>query len=262
VVEGGTTGPLEEHQFGLPTPNPDWRSVHGGEARADGWLPTDQHAFDFDGDGSQDQFSVDVEAGTAGVVTAAGELLVTGLALGEVVFNEYPPVNDPPEPNAPTLPPGEAPASESEQTSTTSEAPAVHDVAGITTRNRHEPYDVPQGEVAAGTLPVAVHDVTGDGWLDLLVVNDRQVAVVVGSPEVVARNIAFDAIDDDSAGWTSPPIGVAVEGSGSTTAPALDGQFSPLWDISGDGVNDFLLQAAVERAAGPVYYYAGKPCSG
>jgi hypothetical protein len=264
-VPPGASGPLEDLGFGLPDPGSyDWPEVGGEDtvARPDDWLPTDLHNFDFDGDGENDQFIVDQDAGVAGVRSAAGDVVVSGLNLDAVRFVATPTGPDPY--ITETVPGQTVPEPEPDPDAVAAAEPRTPEA--ITQANNGLPYITADGDkVSVGQLPVAVHDVTGDGVLDLLVGHVDQVGVVVGQSEADATSVPFDQIESQGAGWVSPPVFVEApdrpgEYSDGISIPSSSGSFHQLWDFDGDGAQDFMYQSYLERTVGPVAYYTGKPC--
>lgn len=135
----------------------------------------------------------------------------------------------------------------------------------ITNIKTWDPYVAVQPRVAA------LSDVTGDGIADLIVVRSNVVAVVAGgNVQSLPSVIDFKGLDEVSAAWVSPPAMVpgAVTADGRQQFGAVPfGSLSvvPLWDITGDGINDFAVVGMASRSAVAVirgtWYYAGKPCS-
>ena len=129
--------------------------------------------------------------------------------------------------------------------------------AGIDIRGNH-----------ADTTPAAVADVTGDGRLDLIVFEDDTVAVVTGQgAQTPSRVAAFEEIGRLPTEWVSPPRRLPLGRSGSAVDQVPRGKLSrtvvPLWDITGDGINDFSVDAPrLGRGSGSSLYYAGQPCQG
>lgn len=128
-----------------------------------------------------------------------------------------------------------------------------------------DPRDVGDGgESAAGDSPdprpAAVADVTGDGWPDLIVVSGGDVRVLVGPGPAIDQQltVAFTDIGSISRGWTSPPTsaGPIVQ------VPYDIASVRPLWDLNGDGADDFAIVSLDRRSAGPVARYFGRPCEG
>lgn len=107
-------------------------------------------------------------------------------------------------------------------------------------------------------VPAAVGDVTGDGWLDLLVANSGTISVLAGSGAADAGEVSFWDIGTTTLGWTSEPISILDTPRG--LVPWPNSTVSVLWDFTGDGVNDFLASGALDRSSGPQIYYSGTPC--
>ncbi len=118
--------------------------------------------------------------------------------------------------------------------------------------------DEPETEVT----PAAVADVTGDGRPDLLLAHNGEVAVVVGAGnESATSDAAFADIGDTVNGWTSPPVEITPPGEDPTLEPLASATVIPLWDVTGDGINDYAANSVIRRANGRFFVYAGKPCS-
>jgi hypothetical protein len=122
-------------------------------------------------------------------------------------------------------------------------------------------------EIAEAHRPAAVGDVTGDGWLDLVVTNRGTAAVLAGAGgQTRTGTIAFDQVGLDTPGWQSPPerSPQRTDASGNPAGtpalwPAPNGDVS-LWS-DGSGVDGFSVSTALDRALGPLVLYAGIPCS-
>lgn len=131
------------------------------------------------------------------------------------------------------------------------------EVSGVGRSDVIEKFDL--GSVAI------VHDVTGDGRLDLVVANFNTVGVLAGDGAASgSRTMAFLEIGADGAGWMNPPktllLGTYADGSPNVRELPLGGAtVRPVWDITGDGILDFALDNLSPRS-GASYYYAGKPC--
>lgn len=115
------------------------------------------------------------------------------------------------------------------------------------------------GTTESTPKPAAVGDVTGDGWLDLVISNIGTVAVLAGSGSESAGRIAFADMGTSTPGWRSEPI-VIREGSPRGLVPWPNSSVSIMWDTTGDGTNDFAAVGALDRSRGPVVYYAGTRC--
>jgi hypothetical protein len=245
TVAPGASGPLVEHGGAWPEPPGDWRRIPEGEPRPDAWMPVDQLAFDFDGDGELDRFVVDVEAGVAGVHTATGRTVVTGLDLGRVEVSS--------EDTLPTIDPAEG------FDGAMARLIAANDMPRMT-----EGPDGPQ-VVGPYVFPVTVHEVTGDGVLDLVVQDGRTLVVLVGTRQPGDRSVPADLVEEQRLGWRSPPQTVPVPPEldapqDEVEVPLLDGVVLPFWDFTGDGVQDMVLRQYVRRSSAGVFYYGGRPC--
>ena len=224
AVDPGPSGPLTTDQGGLfvpPVPAP-----------AD-WVDPPQEGFDWDRDGEPDLLGFDQDQGTITVTWADGSLTVSGIRSD---FSGQP--GQPVEPDGdPFL---EQP---------TEQGP---------------PSEESVEDALAAPIPAAVADVTGDGLLDLIVVDDGTASVVVGAGEASATvSVTQSAIGTEVTGWRNPPV-VPVPASGDTSdqpwVPYDQATVVPRWDLTGDGVADWVIESNLPRALGPVAAYAGKPC--
>lgn len=218
------TGPLTDEAGGLLAP---------GTPRPDGWQPPAQDGFDWDGDGRGDHLAFDQDAATVAVVWAQGSLTVRGVRsdfageAGQPVEPGGDPFLDQPTESGPP-----------------------------------SPESVAQG--TAAPVPAAVADVTGDGRLDLLVVDGGTAAVVAGqgaaTPSTVVR---LDQIGEAVPGWRNPPVVPVAPPGFSDDQPPVPYEtatVSPRWDLTGDGIDDWVVESILARARGPLAVYAGKPC--
>lgn len=107
--------------------------------------------------------------------------------------------------------------------------------------------------------PAAVIDVTGDGWLDLVVTHRGTAAVLAGSgDQTPTGSIGFDRVGLDTPGWRSPPVR-GPHGLRPTPVGDVD-----LWTTVGrdDGVDGFSVGLHGDRIVrGPGVLYAGVPCT-
>lgn len=131
--------------------------------------------------------------------------------------------------------------------------------------------DVPSAKIANPSTstpaytPAAVADVTGDGRLDLIITANDTAAVLTGAGKATpSRRAAFDELGHRDTEWVSPPKPLPVEPRKPEYIISLPvgGELTalPLWDINGDGVNDFGLYMPNSRSQGATLYYTGKPC--
>jgi hypothetical protein len=124
------------------------------------------------------------------------------------------------------------------------------------------PSDFGPDQVDVPVVPAAVADVTGDEQLDLVVAARGTAAVVVGGGAGRgAQEVAFSAIGEDVAGWRSPPLRLSLPGRPALDVPFATGTVKPMWDITGDGIDDFRVYSEVRRAEGPAAFYAGRDCT-
>ena len=114
------------------------------------WLEPPQEAFDWDADGAPDTLGFDQDAGAVVVTWADGSLIVTGIRSDFAG-----------QPGQPVEPGGDPFLDQPTESGPPS------------------PESVEEG--LAAPIPAAVADVTGDGLLDLLVVDDGTASVVVGA---------------------------------------------------------------------------------
>jgi hypothetical protein len=198
------------------------------------WEDPPQEGFDWDGDGAGDTLAFDQAGSTITVTWADGSLTVTGVQsdfageAGQPLDEDGEPFLEQPDEEGP-------PSDEAED-------------AGL-----------------AAPTPAAVADVTGDGRLDLLVADGGVVSVVVGDgSDAVTTSVAQAEIGTSVRGWRNPPVVPASPGELSDDQPAVpydQATIVPRWDLTGDGVDDFVVQSDLPRALGPQAAYAGKPCA-
>lgn len=224
-VDDAATGPMTTADGGLLVPP---------VAPPGDWEQPPQEGFDWDGDGAGDTLAFDQAASTVTVTWADGSLTVTGVRSdfagepGQPLDEDGDPFLDQPDQQGP-------PSEASED-------------AGL-----------------AAPTPAAVADVTGDDQLDLLVVQAGTVSVVVGQG-ADSETVTVDQADVGSAvaGWRNPPITpVAPPGYSDDQIPVPYDQATivPRWDLTDDGVDDWIVQSDLARALGPQAAYAGKPCA-
>jgi hypothetical protein len=227
-------------ELGVRPLPPEGREWSGGVAAPEpaGWSAVEMHRFDFDGDGMRDQFIVEPSSGRVGVHTTSGDVVVEDVDLSDSPFVirgvPDPYVETPPDQTPPAPPPD-----------------AVFTVAG--------------DELNRSTMPVAVHDVTGDGFLDLLVANAGATGVVLGQRTTTAQVVDFDEIEARGVGWLSPQLLLKAEdrpdgGGDDLWIPLTPGALFPIWDIDADGAEDFVFTTYGYRSSGIVHYFLGKPC--
>ncbi len=225
AVDPGPSGPLTTEDGAFFTPP---------VAAPDGWVDPPQESFDWDSDGAPDTLGFDQDAGAIMVTWADGSLTVTG------VRSDFAG-----QPGQPVEPGGDPFLEQPTENGPPSEE-AVDD--GL-----------------AAPVPAAVADVTGDGLLDLLVVDDGTASVVVGAgADSASVSVAQSAIGTEVVGWRSPPV-VPEDPSGQTfdqpPVPYDQATIVPRWDLTGDGVADWVIESNLPRALGPVTAYEGKPCA-
>lgn len=109
--------------------------------------------------------------------------------------------------------------------------------------------------------PASVGDVTGDGWLDLVVGNQGVVSVLAGSGSLSAGAYQFDQIGASTPGWRSEPVRLTDLRPTRNLVPFPNASVATQWDITGDGVNDYVAQGTVSQTSGPIVFYAGTRCS-
>lgn len=225
TVATDPTGPLLTDFGGLlvpPVPPPA------------GWVEPPQEGFDWDEDGAPDVLGFDQDAGSVSVTWADGSLTVTGVRSD---FSG--------EPGQPIEPGGEPFLEQPSESGPPSESA---EAAGT-----------------AAPAPAAVADVTGDGLLDLVVAHRGWVTVVVGAGAASAT-VAVDQADVGEAveGWRNPPVvprpptGTVVD---QPPVPYDQATVVPRWDLTGDGVDDWVVESHLPRALGPQAAYAGRPCA-
>ena len=225
TVATDPTGPMVTAEGGLllpPVPAP-----------AD-WVEPDQVDFDWDADGASDTLGFDQDAGTIVVTWADGSVTVRG------VRSDFAG-----EPGQPIEPDGDPFLEQPTEAGPPSEAAIDAD--------------------RAAPIPAAVADVTGDGLLDLLVVDEGIASVVVGAgADSATVDVDEAAIGIEVAGWRNPPVvPVPPTGAASDQPPVPYDQATilPRWDLTGDGVADWVIESNLPRALGPQTAYAGQPCA-
>jgi hypothetical protein len=224
-VDTGASGPMLTEDGALFTPP---------VAAPEDWADPPQEGFDWNGDGVPDTLGFDQDTGAIVVTWADGSLTVTGVR-SDFAGQAGQPIE-----------PGGDPFLEQPTEAGPPSEEAVED--GL-----------------AAPIPAAVADVTGDGLLDLLVVDDGTASVVVGAGASSASvSVAQSAIGTEVTGWRSPPV-VPEDPSGQAhdqpPVPYDQATIVPRWDITGDDVADWVIQSNLPRALGPITAYAGKPCA-
>ena len=226
VVDTEPSGPMITAAGGLlvpPVPPP-----------AD-WTEPPQAGFDWDLDGAGDELAFDQRGASVTVTWADGSLTVTGVRsdfageAGQPLDEDGEPFLDQPGPEGP-------------------------------------PAEASQDAGLAAPIPAAVADVTGDGELDLLVIDEGVLSVVVGQgTEATGEvSVAQAAIGTDLDGWRNPPVVPEAPDGFSDDQPPVpydEATILPRWDLTGDGVDDVVVQSDLARALGPQAAYAGKPCT-
>lgn len=89
------------------------------------------------------------------------------------------------------------------------------------------------------------------------------VAVAAGQgKDTPSRDVPFAELGQAETEWLSPraPIQVDQQGTKNEVPTKLGSTVVPLWDIEGDGINDFGLNQVALRGSAATFYYAGKPC--
>lgn len=225
TVDTGGSGPLTTEEGALfvpPVPAPD------------DWIDPPQQDFDWDEDGRPDTLGFDQEGQMVAVTWADGSLTVTG------VRSDFTG-----EPGQPVEPGGDPFLEQPTEAGPPSEE-SIED--GL-----------------AAPVPAAVADVTGDGHLDLLIVDDGTASVVVGAgPDSASISVAQAAIGQAVEGWRNPPIVPRDPSDPTFDQPAVpydQATIVPRWDLTGDGVADWVIESNLPRALGPIVAYAGKPCA-
>lgn len=140
------------------------------------WSEPDQVDFDWDADGASDTLGFDQDAAAIVVTWADGSLTVRG------VRSDF--AGDP---GQPIEPGGDPFLEQPTEAGPPSEASIDADLAA--------------------PIPAAVADVTGDGLLDLLVVDEGVASVVVGAgADSATVDVDEAAIGTEVAGWRNPPV--------------------------------------------------------
>ena len=224
TVGPDATGPMVTPEGGLLLPP---------VAAPANWVEPDQVAFDWDADGAPDTLGFDQDAATIVVTWADGSLTVRG------VRSDFAG-----EPGQPVEPGGDPFLEQPTEAGPPSE-------------------DSIEADLAA-PIPAAVADVTGDGLLDLIVVDEGVASVVVGAgADAATLDVDEAAIGTEVTGWRNPPV-VPVPPSGAAAdqppVPYDQATVLPRWDLTGDGVADWVIESNLPRALGPQTAYAGQPC--
>jgi hypothetical protein len=224
-VDDAATGPMTTDAGGLLTPPVPQPSD---------WVDPPQTGFDWDGDGAGDTLGFDQDAGSVSVTWADGSLTVTGVR-SDFAGEAGQPLDENGDPFL-EQPNESGPPSESAED------------AGL-----------------AAPVPAAVADVTGDDLLDLLVVDHGTVSVVVGQgSDSTTVEVAQEDIGSEVTGWRNPPVVPESPAGFSDDQPAVpydQATILPRWDLTDDGVADWVVQSDLPRALGPQAAYAGKPCA-